>query len=406
MLHRDRPARAVRWAALTILAVATASVAGCGGSDDSGATSTAAPAVQVTLPTGTLPASRQKQIDAVAKTILDAGASAGYVGVWEPGKGAYTVAVGKAAPGRPATVDDNWRIGSITKTFTATAVLQLVDEGKLALDDTIADVDPDLAERFPPFADLTIRQLLDMHSGVGDYLNSPKGIAKDIAADPSRVWTLDELIAAGIATGVTKPGTPGYSTTNYIVLQEIVEGLTGTPLDQVIADRISGPLGLKVTTLPPPDDSAISEPSTTGSVNGLCALELSADGAEGVDAGADVTDWSVSSGAGGGAMQSNLTELATWAASGSGNALLSDATAAERLATKLVQEGLLYGLGIMRAGPFVGHEGEEFGWEAWAIADPGTGRTVVLAGNACGIGAQLIKGAQTIFPDAVLGAEG
>jgi hypothetical protein len=103
-------------------------------------------------------------------------------------------------------------------------------------------------------------------------------------------------------------------------------------------------------------------------------------------------------------MQSDLSELGQWAASTSGNSLLSEATATARLRTRPIQFGLTYGLGIMRAGPFVGHAGEEFGWEAYALSDPATGRTVVLAGTACGIGGALYEGAALIFPDAQLGA--
>jgi D-alanyl-D-alanine carboxypeptidase len=214
----------------------------------------------ITLPDGRMDAER---VDAVARSIVAAGARGAWVGVWDPEKGTHAVAVGEAAPGRPASVDDNWRIGSITKTFTATVILELVDQGRLALDDTVADVDPDLAARFPPYADLTIRQLLAMQSGIGDYFNSPRGIAGLVAADPQKVWRPDELIAGGIRVGVAKRGTPGYSTTNYIVLQEIAERLTGTTLADAIADRVTGPLGLTVTTLPPTDDSSISDPRPT-----------------------------------------------------------------------------------------------------------------------------------------------
>ncbi|MGD9573670.1 MAG: serine hydrolase domain-containing protein [Thermoleophilia bacterium] len=384
---------------ILIAVLALSLAAGCGDDSDSADEPTiTAPAI--TLPEGDLPAAEAAKADRAAAAIMKAGANAAYVGIWDPGKGSYTVAAGEAAPGRAATVDDNWRIGSITKTFTATVILELVDEGKLALDDTVEAVDPDLAGRFPPFAKLTIRQLLSMQSGIGDYFNSPKGIAPQVAADPSKVWTPDELIAGGITVGVAKPGTAGYSTTNYIVLQEIAVSLTGQPLTDAIRDRVTEPLGLEDTFLPPPEDSAISDPSTNGTIGPLCALELEQDGATDIGAGEDVTSWSVSSGAGGGAMQSNLADLATWAASTSGNALLDPATATERTTTQLLPELIEYGLGIMQVGLFYGHEGEEFGWEALALHNPDSGQTVVLAGNACGIGGVLMDQAGRIFPDA------
>jgi D-alanyl-D-alanine carboxypeptidase len=68
-----------------------------------------------------------------------------YVGVWDPETGSYLTALGEAQPGQPATLQDHYRIGSTTKTFTASVILQLVDEGKLTLDDTIGELVPDLA---------------------------------------------------------------------------------------------------------------------------------------------------------------------------------------------------------------------------------------------------------------------
>src|ERR1700744_4477141 len=76
-------------------------------------------------------------------------------------------AYGSAGRGEArATVADHVRIGSITKTFTATVILQLVAQGKLSLSGTVARYDPALAAHFPPLTALTVRQLLSMRSGL------------------------------------------------------------------------------------------------------------------------------------------------------------------------------------------------------------------------------------------------
>ena len=105
------------------------------------------------MPVGEMSAEDRATIDAIAQGVLESevGVPAVYIGVWDPERGAYVAAYGTAdrETGRPASVEDTFRIGSISKTFTAAVILQLIDEGLLALDDTVADADTDLAARFP-----------------------------------------------------------------------------------------------------------------------------------------------------------------------------------------------------------------------------------------------------------------
>ena len=78
----------------------------------------------------------------------------------------------------------------MTKTFVAAAILQLVDEGKLKLEDPLAEWFPD----FPSATDITVRELLSHTSGIYNYFESPKYNAQ-VYADPNRVWTIDEILA-------------------------------------------------------------------------------------------------------------------------------------------------------------------------------------------------------------------
>ena len=122
-----------------------------------------------TMPMSTTDAAAVQQlIKPVVKSVLKL-APAVYIGVWEPGKGVFIHAYGNAVRGGArATLGDHVRIGSITKTFTATVILQLVAQGRLSLGGTVARYDPALANRFPPLRSLTIRQLLSMRSGIPD----------------------------------------------------------------------------------------------------------------------------------------------------------------------------------------------------------------------------------------------
>ncbi|MFN8623882.1 MAG: serine hydrolase domain-containing protein [Chloroflexota bacterium] len=340
------------------------------------------------LPTQPMAPDETGAIDAGIATLLAAhpGIPAIYVGIWDPIRGAYQQAYGVADPatGRAATTDDVFRIGSVSKTFTATVILQLIDEGKLRLADTVAIVLPELAMAHPALASITVEQLLGMTSGIPDYLNVPDAAIAAIAHDPSTVWTLDQLIAYGADGAVSPPGTPGYSSTNYVVLQAIAEHLTGTPLRDLIAERATGPLGMTRTALPPDDDTTLPDPVAHGVLSPACVQELQTDGAANVTVGTDTTDWNASYGQGAGGMHSTIADLGVWAASLSGTSLLSPASAQARQTYRQIGLGpLTYGLGLIQFGDQVGHEGEAIGWEGWVGQHPATGRSAVVFTTSC-----------------------
>jgi D-alanyl-D-alanine carboxypeptidase len=142
----------------------------------------------------------------------------------------------------PVDPDVPWNVGSVTKTFVAVVVLQLAEEGRLDLDAGIDRYLPAL-----PSADrITPRQLLQHTSGLGEYKQQPA-----VLAEPTRQWTPAELIAIAEAGGrVGEPGaTHRYSNTNYIVLGEIIEQVTGSPWDEEVRARIADPLGMAGTSL-------------------------------------------------------------------------------------------------------------------------------------------------------------
>ena len=134
-------------------------------------------------------------------------------------------------------------IGSITKTFTAVVVMQLIEEGKLSLDDT---VDTWFSEQ-PNGDKITVRMLLSHTSGLAGF-SSEWGTDLD---KWSRDWTPEELIVEANKAGtVGKPGSSiaHYSNTNYIMLGRIIEKVTGNSWDYEVESRIIQPLDLKDTT--------------------------------------------------------------------------------------------------------------------------------------------------------------
>ena len=168
-------------------------------------------------------------------------------GVYRGGEVVWADALGIAAGGGPdATPDTQYRIGSISKTFTAAAVMQLAADGKLELDDAL--------ERHLPGAEhgsLTIRRLLAHSSGLQ-------------REPPGNVWeTLDfprgDDLVAGLedAERVLPAGAYfHYSNLAYALLGEVVAHASGTPFTRFVDERLIGPLGLERTTWQPVEPAA------------------------------------------------------------------------------------------------------------------------------------------------------
>jgi CubicO group peptidase (beta-lactamase class C family) len=156
------------------------------------------------------------------------------------------IGVADAESGAPATPDTQYRVGSITKTFTAVAVMQLRDAGELTLDDTLGD---HIAES--PHAGPTVRQLLSHLSGLQ---REPPGEVWESLEDP----VIEELLARlQQAERVLPSGAYWhYSNLAYALLGEIVARRSGTPATRYVDERVIGPLGLTRTTWLPAEPYA------------------------------------------------------------------------------------------------------------------------------------------------------
>jgi D-alanyl-D-alanine carboxypeptidase len=143
---------------------------------------------------------------------------------------------------------DRVRVGSLTKAFVATVVLQLVAEHRLRLGDSIARWLPGLV---PNGADITVHELLQHTSGIFDY-TADSGFQQTLAADTTRVWRPRELVRIAVAhPPVFPPGTSfAYSNTDYVLLGLVIQAATGQSVGQELRDRIFEPFGLRDASFP------------------------------------------------------------------------------------------------------------------------------------------------------------
>jgi D-alanyl-D-alanine carboxypeptidase len=190
----------------------------------------------------------QRLDTAVNQAMTAVGAPGAIVGVWGP-DGSYVRAFGVSdkATGAPMKADFYSRIGSETKTFTVTGVLQLVDQGKLGLDDPIAKY----IDGVPEGDKITLRQLARMQSGLFNYSSSP-AFQQAMFADPRHAFTPQELLNFAFAQPNEFPPGEGfqYCNTNTILLGLVVEKVSGQPLHDYIRDHILTPLGMSHTSFP------------------------------------------------------------------------------------------------------------------------------------------------------------
>ncbi|MEU9840543.1 serine hydrolase domain-containing protein [Actinomadura sp. NPDC048032] len=156
---------------------------------------------------------------------------------------------------RPPRAYMKFRVGSITKIFVATVILQLVAERRLRLSDTVDQVIPGVVEGNGYQGDkITVRMLLDHTSGIADYTDNPR-VEEIAVTDPRHDFTLRELAEAGLELPpYFPPGTSWhYSDTNYVLLGMIIQRVTRRTYVREINRRIIRPLHLRSTYFPGTD---------------------------------------------------------------------------------------------------------------------------------------------------------
>ena len=279
---------------------------------------------------------------------------------------------GRLRPQAPMRARDRFRVGSITKPFVATVVLQLVAEQKLTLEDTVERWLPGVV---PNGERISVRQLLNHTSGLFAF-GGDRDFVTQAFRDPLRVWTPREIVAIAAAHPPTfAPGAGwSYSDTNYFILGLVVEAATGRSLGSQLRDRIFAPLRLRATSLP-------ADPGIAGRhAHGYFLRPL-----EDVTVGSPSVQWAA------GALVSNADDLARFfRALLSGRLLRPDLLQLMRttVAARQLGPGNAYGLGLEKVpepcGAVWGHTGASPGYVAHALNSKHARRQVVVLVNATG----------------------
>ena len=292
------------------------------------------------------------------------------VGIWVPGEGTWVKTKGKSNIEEELDMAyfNTFRIGSISKTFNVTIILQLVDEGLLSLDDTLDKFIP----RVPHSDIITIRHLCGNTTGIFNYGLDPDLNEVYIESDFLAGWTPDELI--DIAIGHEPLFMPGegfdYSNTNFVILAKIIEYITGNTYEEELKTRIFEPLNLKYTTYPVVYSNKMTGPYSHGyhSIDGVLK---------------DYTECNHSVQFGMGGVISNLPDLKTYAECLGEGFLLSEEMQEKRLKWSSFSENgpFKYGLGIFYMGDFIGHDGGAIGYNSALFYNPQNKSTFIILFN-------------------------
>lgn len=310
-------------------------------------------------------------------------------GVWIPGEGKLIIEEGVSDldSDEPIKRDDHARIGSITKSYTVTVILQLVEEGVISIDDPLSKYFPAVKN-----SDATIRDLANMRSGIFNYTED-KAFGMLLIEDLLRKWAPQELVdvADMNAPYFTPDGGWHYSNTNTVILGMIIEQVTGNFVGDEIQERIIEPLGLGGTIYPVSPD--IPFPFSKGYLELDPEMGLS-----------DVTLSDPSSSAGSGAMISTLQDMRRWGKALGMGTLLIEETQQERIDSlapivfdpcddddperpkRSCPEYDKYGLGIGEINGWIGHTGEGIGYTLLVMFNPQNESIVAIIMNRSGVG--------------------
>jgi len=311
------------------------------------------------------------RIDAtVRERVARSGVVGAVVGVWVPDRCDFLRGYGLSdlATGTAFSVGDSFRIGSITKTFTATAVLMLVDRGAFRLDDRLSDFIPGV----PHGERITVRHLLNMTAGVYNYSDAPELTAPPGPTAAFGVRNVLRIVRENRPD--FSPGAAGrwrYSNSNYILLGEIIEQAMGIPARQFLQTEIIDALGLTATSYP--EGPEIPPPAARGYLSAQTGQPRR-----------DVTNINPAVAGTAGAIISTISDLRRWSNALVTGTLLSEVSHAEQLTFVTSHPGTGYGAGLVNVNGYLGHDGGIYGYGAAMFQHPGTDTTIVVATNTSG----------------------
>ena len=282
----------------------------------------------------------------------------------------------KKTPVRP---DDRFEIGSNTKMFTATLLVQLAEQEKLGLDDALAKWLPEWAAKIPHGEKISLRQLASHTSGIRDYADDIIGAGLKDDTAMRRAYTPEELVQYALDNG--KPDfTPGekgkwkYSNTGYILLGMVLEKVTGKKYGDLLHENFFQPLGMKDSSFP---DSVPEDPAL---VQGYVSFP----------GGKNTTSWNLSQGWAAGGIISTAADMRIFLQALANGRLFKDKSTLLAMAEFVRNDDVNkhlgttgYGLGLIEYGQGVwGHGGQTLGYESTMMFVPGTDITLVALTNA------------------------
>ncbi len=329
-----------------------------------------AAAISATAAAAEPPADLKAQADAILAAAYPADGPGAAVIVTRGGKTIYAAGRGLADidSRRPITPDTMFRLGSITKQFTAAVILQLVQEGKVSLDDPVSRFFPDFPQ---PGASATVRQLLNHTSGIQSYTGIPGWM---VEANTARAHSSAEMIA--LFRDLPSPSKPGerwaYNNSGYVLLGAIIESVTGKPWHRAVDERIGAPLRLRTIGY------GVDRESNPAMARGYTSAEGKAQPAQRIH-------MSVPHGAG--ALVGTVRDLAIWAQALHHGRIVNPATYAAMTAPTVLASGEShpygYGLGrgAVRGRESVGHNGGIFGFSTESIYIPADDLFVAVFAN-------------------------
>ena len=322
-----------------------------------------------------------ESLKARAQGLVEAGYPAALAAVSDSKGESAGVAVGKGSleTGQAPPMDGEVRIGSNTKTFVAVVVMQLVQEGKVGLDEPIETYLPGLIKgEGIDGSKITVRQLLQHTSGLPDFDETLVGTTDVFQYRHHYVTPRDVLDSALSKPAQFEPGAQWkYTNTNYLVLGMLVERVSQRPVGEQIDQRIVKKLGLSHTYFPAPGDRSIKGTHPQG-------YHLSAGGKL-----EDITEMDPAWGWAAGAMVSTPSELNTFFQAVFDGRLLTQASIDEMKngavdASSRFGPGTVYGLGLIGTplscgGTSWGHGGSIHGYQTDnAVGPDGTAVTVAV----------------------------
>ncbi len=325
-------------------------------------------------------------IDVAVADTMERGSPVMVVGVARDGSVVFSRGYGLADVERATAVapDTVFRLASITKQFTAAAVMLLVEEGRVNLQDRLSEYVPELAQA----DEVTLYQLLVQTSGIPDY--AERLASADAKATARTTEQMIALIGAQEPRLEFEPGSRwAYSNSNYVLLGAVVERVSGQSLARFFSERLFAPAGLT--------DTVLGDPSPTDPRH-ASGYRRARDASSGFVRADDIS-FTIPGAAGG--LRTTASDLLRWSDALFAGRIVTRASLATMIAPGRLSDGRTtkfgmpeawqaglnadYGFGFFispsAAGPRIWHSGDIDGFSTWMAHYPDVGVTIALMQN-------------------------